>query len=119
MAEVTHIKLIEHVGSSLNTRSAVRMLLSDLSNYIENEKTFSIRIDFKDIVFVSRNAIHELISLQQQLKGTNNTTVVFENMSKSVNDMYQIVSRSLPKTKQPVIIRHNISNIEDFSSVFA
>lgn len=118
MNQINHIHLAKHFGCSLNTRSAVRSLWTEISKAIEKETVFSIRIDFKAVDFVSRNAMHELISLQRRLNNYE-VTIVFENMSQQVQSMYTLVVDSKPAIKNSIITRHNITSIQEFNRVIS
>lgn len=118
MNKVVHIRLSDYCGNSIHTRSAVRRLWADLSCTFEKETVFVVQIDFKSIDFVSRNAMHELILLERKL-ASRSTSIVFENMNQQVQSMYDLVVSSKDLTKRSIIVRHNISSVNEFSSLLA
>ncbi len=78
---------------SIKSRAAVRSFF----RLAADEKT--VKVDFAKIEFLSRTAAHELLLMQNSLssKGVN---VSFLNVSPQVNEMLELVNRSLGKEKQ-------------------
>lgn len=118
MNKIVQIKLSDHCGNTLHTRSVVRRLWADISLILEKETIFVIQIDFNSIDFVSRNAMHELIQLQRKL-ASSNTSIVFKNMNQHVETMYNMVISSTKSIKTSIVVRHNISSVNEFSSLLA
>ncbi len=82
-----NIKLHDTFGSLIMTRKAIINLFNSLTN--KNE----IILDFKDIEFISRSAVHEY--LRQKL--ICNLRIREANMSHNVKAMFVLVSKQLKK----------------------
>ena len=88
------IKHIDFSGlDSIKSREAVRSFLQ------LSEEVQGLVIDFAKVDFVSRLAAHELLVVQYNLSSKGIDTS-FINVSAQVNDMLDLVKKSIGKEKQ-------------------
>lgn len=88
------IKHIDFSGlDSIKTRDAVRSFLQF------SEEVQGLVIDFATIDFLSRTAAHELLVVQNNLS-SRGIDISFINVGSQVNDMLDMVKKSLGKEKQ-------------------
>ncbi|UZD22283.1 hypothetical protein PBT90_02335 [Algoriphagus halophytocola] len=88
------IKHIDLSGlDSLKSRSAVRSFFQNSGN-VE-----TIIVDFAKVEFLSRTAAHEVLLVQNSL-ASKGVDISFLNVGGQVNDMLELVKKSLGKEKQ-------------------
>ncbi|OGY84908.1 MAG: hypothetical protein A3F54_04145 [Candidatus Kerfeldbacteria bacterium RIFCSPHIGHO2_12_FULL_48_17] len=67
-------------------------------------KTKEVKLDFSDVEFVSRSAVHEFLSLRNQLqkKSWKKKNIEFTNTNESVKEMFRTVAANIaiPKNKR-------------------
>lgn len=88
------IKHIDFKGlDSIKSRDAVR------SFFQFTEEVQTVKVDFSKIEFLSRTATHELLVIQNNLS-SKGVDISFLNLSPEVNEMLELVEKSLGKEKQ-------------------
>ena len=88
------IKHIDFSGlDSLKSRSAVRSFFQ-ISGNVE-----TVKVDFAKIEFLSRTAAHEILVMQNSLS-SKGVDISFLNVGTQVNQMLELVKKSLGKEKQ-------------------
>ena len=99
-----------------------RDLVFDLRKKILNINNFIVELDFANVVFVSRSAVHEFLSLQDSLmnKRFKKRDIRFINTSVDVRDMFRIVAANIaiPNTKKRNIDAKEI-NINTLNKSFS
>lgn len=88
------IKHIDFKGlDSIKSRDAVR------SYFQFTEEVKTVNVDFAKIQFLSRTATHELLVIQNNLS-SKGVDITFLNLTPEVNEMLEIVEKSIGKEKQ-------------------
>lgn len=88
------IKHIDFNGlDSIKSRDAVR------SFFQFTEEVETVKVDFAKIEFLSRTATHELLVIQNNLS-SKGVDISFLNLSPEVNEMLELVKKSIGKEKQ-------------------
>lgn len=88
------IRHIDFSGlNSIKSRDAVRSFLQ------LSEEVQGMLIDFANVDFISRTAAHELLVIQNNLS-SRGIDISFINVGSQVNDMLDMVKRSIGKEKQ-------------------
>jgi hypothetical protein len=77
---------------SLKTRDSIRAAFENISN------TGVIRVDFKDIEFLSRTSAHEVLKIKEILV-SKNIDISFINLRDQPNRMLGVVEASFSKSK--------------------
>lgn len=88
------IKHIDFKGlDSIKSRDAVR------SYFQFTEAVQTVKVDFGKIEFLSRTATHELLMIQENLS-SKGVDISFLNISPQVNEMLELVQKSIGKEKK-------------------
>lgn len=93
-----NIRFSDYFSGQIVGRSSIDMVLKEIKNkgdYI---------LDFENIDFISRSAVHQLLSLRNELK-RKGVKIFFENVSNSVEPMIERVTNSMtnPKKNTPTL----------------
>ena len=94
------ISLAKTFEQSVTSRSAIVNLFR-----FDSEKVHSVKVDFEDIVFISRSATHQLITEKRKLE-KENIQVTFVKINSEIEKMIDAVIKAVDKPKATVKIFH-------------
>ena len=97
------------IAKSLAPIVGSRHVVSVLRQLVVKSRAKSVNFDFSNVEFVSRSAIHELLTLKEKLnkRFLIKKTINFINTSDNVAEMFRTVAanRALPKQKEELEIQ--------------
>ena len=82
----------------LTSRDLIRSYQKD----IDAIKNSPVVLDFFNVEFVSRSAVHELLKLKEEYKIKENKYLIFKNTNDDISKMFEIVAQSMAIKKKPV-----------------
>lgn len=93
-------KIVINIANILAPMISSRDTIALVRQAVDQTKTESVDLDFKDVEFISRSAAHELLNMKEDfLRAHFKIEISFINTSPNVTEMLRVISanRAVPK----------------------
>ena len=95
------LNIAKLLAPTVGSREAVR----DLEKIIQKEKVQRVDLDFREVEFVSRSAVHEFLILKETLarKILHQKMIAFVHLNQEGKEMFRVIAanRAVPQLMKP------------------